>query len=170
MAGLTPAPGKACGDCSLCCKTLVIPELNKPKDSWCPHYARGLGCDIYNDRPPSCRDFSCHWLIDPTLGPEWKPNKCKMVLHARDDALAVHVDPGAPQPWRREPFYSQLLEKSARNIDRGAMVLVIEHGRTTIILPDRGVDLGVIGPGDQIALAKTMTPTGPIWQARLVRA
>ena len=170
MAGLTPAPGKACGDCSLCCKTLVIPELNKPKDSWCPHYARGLGCDIYNDRPPSCRDFSCHWLIDPTLGPEWKPNKCKMVLHASEDALAVHVDPGARQPWRREPFYSQLLEKSARNIDRGAMVLVIEHGRTTIILPDRGVDLGVIGPGDRLALAKTMTPTGPAWQARLVRA
>ena len=50
------------------------------------------------------------------------------------------------------------------------MVLVMEHGRTTIILPDRGVDLGVIGPGDRIALAKVMTVTGPIWQARLVRA
>ena len=91
-------------------------------------------------------------------------------MHAKDDALAVHVDPGANTPWRREPFYSQLLEKSARNIDRGAMVLVMEHGRTTIILPDRGVDLGVIGPGDRIALAKVMTVTGPIWQARLVRA
>ena len=55
----------------------------------------------------------------------------------------------------REPYYSELLKKSARNIDRGAMVLVIEHGRTTIILPYRGVDLGVLGQGDRIALAKT---------------
>ncbi|HKU64729.1 MAG TPA: hypothetical protein VJQ06_06710 [Rhizomicrobium sp.] len=164
------APGKQCGDCSLCCKTMVIPELGKPKDVWCPHFARGQGCSIYPDRPQSCRDFSCHWLIDPTMGPEWKPDKCKMVLASRKDALAVHVDPGTDRPWRREPYYSQLLEKSARNIDRGAMVLVIEHGRTTIILPDRGVELGVLGPDDRIALAKVMTSAGPSWQARVVRA
>ena len=73
-------------------------------------------------------------------------------------------------PGGGSPDYSQLLEKSARNIDRGAMVLVMEHGRTTIILPDRGVDLGVLGQGDRIALAKVMTSTGPSWQARVVRA
>ena len=169
IASPSPTSGKQCGDCSLCCKTMVIPELKKPKDVWCPNFARGLGCSIYADRPPSCRDFSCHWLIDPGMGPEWKPNKCKMVLASRQDALAVHVDPSADRPWRQEPFFSQLKEKSARNIDRGAMVLVIEHGRTTIILPDRGVELGVLGPDDRIALAKVMTGTGPSWQARVVR-
>ena len=78
----------------------------------------------------------------------------------------MHVDPSADRPWRQGmPFFSQLKEKSARNIDRGAMVLVIEHGRTTIILPDRGVELGVLNPDDRIALAKVMTGTGPSWQA-----
>src|ERR1700744_4281533 len=28
---------KQCGACSLCCKTMVIAELKKPKDSWCPN-------------------------------------------------------------------------------------------------------------------------------------
>ena len=36
---------RQCGDCSLCCKVLGIPELNKPKDAWCPQLcAAGTGC------------------------------------------------------------------------------------------------------------------------------
>ena len=37
---------RQCDDCSLCCKVLVIPELDKPKDKWCPNFVSGTGCGI----------------------------------------------------------------------------------------------------------------------------
>lgn len=159
---------KQCGSCSLCCKTMVIPELAKPKDSWCPNFVRGAGCAIYAERPGSCRDFTCYWLIDPAMGPEWKPDRCKMVLDARPDWLVVHVDPAAQSPWRREPYFSYLTEMSARNIARGARVLVMERGRTIIILPDGDVDLGVVTPQDRIVVNRVMSATGPSWHARVI--
>jgi hypothetical protein len=159
---------KQCGTCSLCCKTMVIPELKKPKDRWCPNFARGRGCAIYADRPPSCRDFTCYWLLDPALGPEWKPDKCKMVLDARQDWLVVHVDPVAMRPWRHEPYFSYLKDMAARNIERGARVLVLERGRTVIILPDGDVDLGVVGPEDRIVVNRVMQHAGPRWHARVM--
>jgi hypothetical protein len=164
------AAGKQCGTCSLCCKTMVIPELAKPKDSWCPNFARGQGCAIYDTRPNSCRDFSCYWLIDPEMGPEWKPDRCKMVLDARADWLVVHVDPAAAAPWRQEPYFSYLTQMSARNMARGARVLVMEKGRTIIILPDGATDLGVVTPQDKIEVSRAMTAAGPRWQARVIAA
>ena len=161
---------KQCGSCSLCCKTMVIPELAKPKDSWCPNFVRGSGCAIYADRPKSCRDFTCYWLLDPGMGPEWKPDRCKMVLDARQDWLVVHVDPAAQSPWRQEPYFSYLVEMSARNIARGARVLVMERGRTIIILPDGDVDLGVVTPQDRIVVNKVMTQGRPSWHARVIAA
>ncbi len=159
--------GKQCGTCSLCCKTMVIAELKKPKDSWCPNFVRGCGCAIYAGRPASCRDFTCYWLLDPRLGPEWKPDRCKMVLDAREDWLVVHVDPGADRPWRHEPYHSYFTQMAARNIARGAHVLVMERGRTLIILPDGARDLGVMGPQDRIIVNRAMTATGEVWQARV---
>lgn len=147
---------------------MVIPELKKPKDSWCPNFARGQGCAIYAERPKSCRDFSCFWLLDPAMGPQWKPDQCKMVLDARPDWLVVHVDPAAGSPWRQEPYFSYLVEKAAQNIARGARVLVMERGRTIIILPDGPVDLGVVAPEDPIVVSRIMTEAGPRWQARVM--
>jgi hypothetical protein len=159
---------KQCGTCSLCCKTMVIPELKKPKDIWCPNFARKTGCAIYVDRPGSCRDFTCYWLLDPAMGLEWKPDRCKMVLDAREDWLVVHVDPAATRPWRQEPYFSYLTQMAARNIERGARVLVLERGRTIIILPDRDVDLGVVAPEDRIVVNKVVHHAGPSWHARVI--
>jgi len=102
------------------------------------------------------------------MGPEWKPDKCKMVLDARQDWLVVHVDPAANRPWEQEPYFSYLTEVAGRNIARGASVLVMERGRTIIILPDRGVDLGVVAPEDRIVVNRVMTGTVPSWHARVI--
>src|SRR5207245_429253 len=48
------ADGKQCGECSLCCKVMGIPELGKPKDASCAHIVAHKGCAIYGERPPSC--------------------------------------------------------------------------------------------------------------------
>src|SRR5215831_7728616 len=88
-----PAPGRSCGDCSLCCKVMGIAALDKPEGVWCGHFARGVGCAIYADRPQECRAFVCQWLVNANFGPEWKPNKCKMVLVGDGPRrLGVHVE------------------------------------------------------------------------------
>ena len=102
------------------------------------------------------------------MGPEWKPDKCKMVLDARQDWLVVHVDPAAQRPWRQEPYFSYLVDMSARNIGRGARVLVMERGRTIIILPDGDVDLGVVTPQDRIVVNRVMTGGRAGWHARVI--
>jgi hypothetical protein len=81
-------PGRACGSCSLCCKLLRIEELDKPAGVWCPHCQAGLGgCKIYGVRPGPCRSFHCAWLINPELGPEWRPT-AKAPRRARRSRLS----------------------------------------------------------------------------------
>ena len=159
---------RQCGDCSLCCKVLGIPELEKPKDSWCPNFAPGIGCSIYKNRPPSCRDFNCRWLTDTTMGPEWKPSLCKMVINSRPGLFVVHVDPAATRPWSAEPYIPVLKRLSAQGLTRGVVVMVIERRRTIVILPDREVDLGLIGPDARIAMERVKTPQGPGWRPRVM--
>ena len=164
---------RQCGDCSLCCKVLGIPELNKPKDAWCPNFAPGAGCRIYPGRPPSCRNFICRWLGDPSMGPEWKPSHCKMVVDSKPGLFVVHADPAVSQPWRAEPYFSVLKRLSAQGLQnnalgKGTIVMVIERRRTIVILPDREVDLGVISPDARIAMEPVKTPHGLQWQPRVM--
>jgi hypothetical protein len=161
---------RQCGDCSLCCKVLGIPELEKPKDAWCPNFLAGTGCRIYADRPPSCRNFVCRWLSDTAMGPEWKPNVCKMVVDSKPSLFVVHVDPAVTQPWRAEPYFSVLKRLSAQGLGKGTIVMVIERRRTIVILPDSEVDLGVIRPDARIAMEPVKTPRGTIWQPRVMAA
>ena len=159
---------RQCGDCSLCCKVLGIPELDKPKDSWCPNFLAGTGCRIYATRPPSCHNFVCRWLSDPMMGPEWKPSVCKMVVDSRPSLFVVHVDPAVSRPWRAEPYFSVLKRLSAQGLTKGTIVMVIERRRTIVILPDREVDMGILNAGDRIALERVQTPSGLEWQPRVM--
>jgi hypothetical protein len=149
---------------------LGIPELGKPKDHWCPNFAAGAGCGIYTDRPPSCRNFACRWLTDLTMGPEWKPSVCKMVVDSRPSLFVVHVDPAVSRPWIAEPYMSVLKRLSAQGLAKGVIVMVIERRRTIVILPDRDVDLGMIGPDARIAMERVKTPHGMAWEPRVMGA
>jgi hypothetical protein len=152
----------------MCCKLLRIAELDKPKDKWCPNFAAGTGCSIYADRPPSCREFVCRWLINPTLGPEWKPNVCKMVLDYRTGILVVHVDPAASGAWRQEPYYSAIRQMAAKGFSSNELVMVIEKGRSIVILPDREMDMGVVDPAARFQFKREMTPQGMQWTVRIM--
>jgi hypothetical protein len=85
-----------------------------------------------------CIDFLCSWLVDDdgtVFGDEWFPAKCKMVLSVGDDkVLTVHVDPGFPNAWRNEPYYSQLLHfaKLTKEAKRGHVQLRIGHRFITL--------------------------------------
>ena len=164
---MKPVLDRSCGDCSLCCKVMAISELSKPKGVWCDHFARGAGCGVYSARPEVCRTFLCQWLVNPQMGPEWKPNKCRMVVVGEGARkLAVHVDAGSPGPWQ-EPYLGWLREVAARGLERGGMVLVIDKGQTTVVLPDRGVALGTVGADEKIVLAQVAS-TGK-WEAMVMK-
>ena len=103
-------PGRACETCTLCCKVVSIPELVKAAGEWCTHCQPGKGCGIHPHRPFVCRGAYCEWMISKGLGPEWKPEKAKLVLYKTNGGrrLTAHVDPGYPSAWRRSPYYETL--------------------------------------------------------------
>jgi hypothetical protein len=147
-------PGRSCGTCSMCCKVYSIKELSKPAGQWCIHAVRGSGCSIHPNRPRSCREFFCSWLVDPNLGPEWKPEVSRFVLSAdaTHQAIMVTVDPGRPLAWKREPYYAVLKQFSEVFFRINQKVLVNLNGHITVVLPDRDVPIGMIAAGEEIVL------------------
>jgi hypothetical protein len=82
------------------------------------------------------------------LGPEWRPTTAKNVHFAGDvGAYAVHVDPGSPTAWRREPYYSQLKAWARVRADRGTQIVVYIKSKAIAILPNKEVDLGTYNVG-----------------------
>ena len=139
--------GRQCGDCSLCCKVLRIPELSKPTNQWCDHCRPGQGCAIYETRPKVCREFECQWLTDLAIGEEWRPTRSKMVLrmlklldHDGKLLLDVNVDCGFPGAWLDSPYYEQLKKFCA-----GFAVQVNIGQRHIAILPHADVEFSKDG-------------------------
>jgi len=144
---------KNCDGCTLCCKVMSVYELEKPAGKWCIHCSAGVGCSIYDNRPIQCRQFLCGYLTLPYLSEEWKPSRSKIVItiEAIGESMTFHVDPGCPDAWRREPFYSYIKQRAKRAASQGGEVLVIVGERSIMILPDRDVELRNVGDDELIA-------------------
>jgi hypothetical protein len=167
-----PAPGRSCGTCTLCCKVYDVPSLGKPMGQWCSHCLPGRGCGIHETRPQHCRSFHCLWMTESWLGPEWKPERSKIVLTMDpvNRFLLAQVDPGAPQAWRKEPYYGQLKRWAAGALREKRHVIVFLNQNATVILPDRDVPLGLIAPGDRIVSSEKLTPQGLVVEVQKVSA
>jgi len=70
---------------------MMVAELQKPAQRWCRHADPKLGCTIYAERPQSCRDFSCQWLLHPSMPTSWQPSRIHAVLHVnlKDELLVI---------------------------------------------------------------------------------
>lgn len=156
------APGRACGVCTLCCKVYDVPAVESPAGRWCRHALSGKGCGIHTTRPQHCRNFHCLWMTESWLGPEWKPDRAKMVLTLDPVSrfMNVQVDSGQPNAWRRAPYHDQLKRWAAASLPLARLVLVHVNRATTVVLPDRDVPLGVFGESDRIVMRERMTPEG----------
>lgn len=90
---------KQCGSCTLCCKLIGVTELNKPPNKWCEHCAPGKECKIYEERPSSCREFQCGWLLSD-LPDDLRPDRIHVILTGESykqlNAFIVHCDPNYP--------------------------------------------------------------------------
>jgi hypothetical protein len=161
MALANPLTDRTCGDCSLCCKLLPIHAFNKPPGVWCTHCAPGRGgCKIYENKPEECSDFYCSWLLDEALGPEWRPDKCRMVLYVEghERQLSLYVDPATPTAWRREPFFQILKDQIIATPGNERYVVIYVKNRVTVLLPNTEIDLGIPEPGDRLAVEGIGTP------------
>jgi hypothetical protein len=59
----------------LCCRLEKIIELDKPRNTWCKNCTIGKGCNVYPDRPNSCKAFECVWLKNPDLPDALRPDR-----------------------------------------------------------------------------------------------
>jgi hypothetical protein len=136
----------------MCCKVLGIAELAKPSGKWCSHCDIGNGCKIYETRPHSCQTFHCLWLVDNRMPDHWKPDRSRIVITTgwNGNSLELRCDPGQPGGWRKEPYYSEIMELAmkARSID-GAVFIVI-NGSSTLVAPEGEFPLGKVGPDQRV--------------------
>ena len=145
----------------MCCKLPLIKDLDKPSGQWCRHAVIGKGCGIYEDRPPVCRKFHCLWMLDPRLGPEWKPEKAKFFMYPdreREEVFNVAVDPAFPDAWTKPPFLAAIKNWVLEGAELGRFVTVHIGNRWIAVLPDRIVELGIIG--HDFVLMRKRGPTG----------
>jgi hypothetical protein len=159
--------GRECGTCTLCCKVAAVEELSKRNGVWCHHCQKGQRCTVYDKRPPSCRSFYCQWMLQPRLGSEWKPERAKFALVRTESGrrLTALVDPGFPSAWRRSPYYEALKRWAAEAAARFPEVYLVDvliGLRSIVILPDREIELGVLGSDDRIHLEYKNTAAGRV--------
>jgi len=163
-------PGRACGSCMQCCKLPAIAELAKPSAKWCVNARPGNGCAIYADRPPVCRKFYCDWMLNPKLGPEWKPDKAKFLIGtAANGAVSVLVDPAAPAAWRAAPYYDALKVFASRLVERGDVLTIHAGRRMTVVLPDRDEEIGPV-PDDHVLVVRQRLVDGKLRYEAVVEA
>jgi hypothetical protein len=164
-------PGRACGTCMMCCKVPAIEEFAKPPGVWCRHAVSGKGCNIYADRPRSCREFYCLWMQDESFGADWKPEKAKFVVYVQENGvnLQVAVDPSFPNAWTRPPYYAQIKRWAAEGAADGKFVFVRIGARMIALLPDREVDLGRVDAADDIVVSRQPGPAGFVYAVEVKR-
>jgi hypothetical protein len=150
-------PGRECGTCTICCKLPEIGALGKTMSTWCKHATPGKGCGIYDERPTVCRSFHCGWMLDASLGPEWKPERAKFYFSPEQGGnLSIMVDPGVPNAWRDERFYPVIKILAARMLEHGKTLFVSVGHRVIVVLPERNVDMGVIPDGNTVRVTQAM--------------
>jgi hypothetical protein len=147
-----PLPGRSCGGCTLCCKVMGVRELNKARGTWCVHCKPGTGCGIYAERPEACRTFLCGWLTNPRFGPEWKPDRSKMVIVVSPDGngLDFQCDPGVPEAWRKEPYFGEIRRLAAIAAKHEGMITVVAGRNVLVVSVEGEFALGQVGETDEI--------------------
>lgn len=156
--------GRSCAGCTMCCKLLDIPELQKPALRWCTHCDIGTGCKIYETRPAPCAAFACAYLTSPALDARWYPADCKLVV-AFDEAanrIYVHAENDA---WRKEPYYTTIKSWARQMWKAGGQVLVWQGHDIIAALPQKDVNLGRLKEGQRVHTRETFTATGVEYDA-----
>lgn len=143
----------SCGDCHACCIHLPIPAGKvcgnaKPAGAECVHL-RKHGCQIYQERPTTCRQFTCAWLSEPSWPLAWRPERSGLLcLREEIDngvaaALVYEIQPDAIARPTTRAILERLKESTAVvalvNLQRQRQLLRghhwVEPGERTVRRP-----------------------------------
>ena len=111
-----------CNGCTICCKFMGVDEIEKQRNVWCKHCDIGVGCQIYETRPDSCRVYECVWLktqsLDMPMAPELRPDKSRVVVGTVNDGeeLVLYVSPDQPDAWKRKRFYEFITDMLKKGV------------------------------------------------------
>lgn len=130
MAVLRP-----CGGCTLCCKVLQVPSIEKTEGAWCPHCDKGRGCTVYEKRPQECRDFSCLWRLGFFRDKD-RPDKVKCVFSVNEPKegkeqmmVCYESHPGASRGKQARQVIEACLKKGV------AVYVMSPDGKRSMSLP-----------------------------------
>ena len=84
--------------------------------------------------------------------------------------IAVHVDPGFPNRWREEPYYSRIKSLANIAVDHQTQFVIYLRNRVTVVLPNKEIELGEFEPGDHIMVAELDVAFGRDWRAFIRKA
>ena len=126
---------RECGKCTACCTVMAVAELKKRNYEKCCHLADR--CSIYASRPPSCRDWSCNWLLGEIEGDERRrPDNLGLLFtwESRGDGCIL----AAYEVWdgaANDPKARYVLNKLQK---QWAICLVYTSNRFEILSSDKG--------------------------------
>ena len=91
--GMTLVPGRACGDCTVCCTWPSIdkPQIQKKSGTTCKH-CTGAGCGIYETRYPICRDYFCAWRAMDIFDEAWRPDRSGVMPYVETQGIGEGFD------------------------------------------------------------------------------
>lgn len=83
---------RRCSKCTACCTTHSVDAIGKPEFTRCSSLRPGAGgCRIYKDRPESCREWACLWLMGVGVASD-RPDKLGIVFDVQwSEPLAAYV-------------------------------------------------------------------------------
>lgn len=164
--------GRECGSCSLCCKVMTITYMDPPKagGKWCSHCSPGKGCAIWQDRPQGCADFHCDWRKNAQLSDDWRPDRCGFVINKAAEHLPfeIIVDPGRPDAWRKEPYYSALKGACRIAAEKRQAMMVLVGPRRWLMLPDKDVAVPTEHYASDYRIFRAPVLQGGEWQVEFV--
>jgi hypothetical protein len=152
LQGDTPAGGRRCGSCSLCCRLVPVATLGKPGNTKCRfsrQHPKGC-CSVYAtpQQPMACQTWSCRWLIDKAIDTS-RPDRAHYVIDVMPDLIKsvredgevreapvvqIWLDPAYPLA-HRDPRLRAWVEANARETGMAAIVRVSARDAFLLIPP-----------------------------------
>ena len=138
---------RKCGSCTLCCDYLGVTEIHKPEFCECWNLDR-KGCAVYDNRPPSCRQFDCAWR---------RGDVPKRLMQSTTKAV-ITSDSNMVQVYTRGRLNKSVLEYVTKYAREGVTVIVAIEDRRFQVTP-LGTMREVFRPGeDPDKLSVTLYP------------
>lgn len=114
-----------CGSCTVCCRLPVLPDLDKAAGDMCD-FCSGVGCNIYESRPQSCREFRCAYHQGSKVNLALRPDKCGILFEKlADDIIFGLLDP-------EKENYPHLNGQITSFLNEGINVVIMDNNQPRV--------------------------------------